>query len=538
MDVVQAPVVRSAQPVYMTTMTGTAISVRDIVRLALPPSTRVVAGKNGLLHQVTWSVMQRATLPVFAGLRGGELVLVDVGVVLQLDPKLHLATLARRLAKISVAGIVFLGEARPEDIRVADELGIPLLMQPPGSSLREAQREIERLFSDYEAQIERRGAQLYNALTQRSLSGDGIEGLLETVEERTGLNVAFYAANGEMRAVLGNGHARVALESLRPFERGDNSILDQHIWVEPVGNSGYPHGYLALAGGRLDSWDRLAAEQGAAALALELAKEQAVQAVEERLRGDFLSMVLAAPVSDPEALIQRGAELGYDLKQPFVAVLFHLDDASPSTLSRIASSLQNEFSRRNVAAPLVRREEGILSMCPVTGTLIQTRELAESLRERLAHDYPGVRVSMGNPAQQVNEWTNTVREAEQALGLGRQIFTADRVLAFGDLGVYRLLVLLREEREMWTFYRETLASLANYDQNQKGELLKTLDAYFNHLGNLRATSEALHVHRNTLLYRLERIEQITGFDLSNPEEHFALWLALQAHRVLSPQKLG
>jgi purine catabolism regulator len=86
---------------------------------------------------------------------------------------------------------------------------------------------------------------------------------------------------------------------------------------------------------------------------------------------------------------------------------------------------------------------------------------------------------------------------------------------------------------MWSFYRETLADLVAYDKKQAGELLKTLDAYFNHLGNLRATSDALHVHRNTLLYRLERIEQISKLDLSNAEAYFSLWLALQAHRVLS-----
>jgi PucR family transcriptional regulator, purine catabolism regulatory protein len=126
-----------------------------------------------------------------------------------------------------------------------------------------------------------------------------------------------------------------------------------------------------------------------------------------------------------------------------------------------------------------------------------------------------------------------VEEAEQAMLLGRQLFGTGRVLAFSDLGVYRLLVRLRETPELWTFYRETLSRLADYDQRQQSDLIKTLDAYFNHLGNLRATSEALHVHRNTLLYRLERIKEISGMDLDNADEHFALWLALRAHRVLS-----
>ena len=59
-----------------------------------------------------------------------------------------------------------------------------------------------------------------------------------------------------------------------------------------------------------------------------------------------------------------------------------------------------------------------------------------------------------------------------------------------------------------------------------------IDAFFANLGNLTRTAEALHVHRNTLLYRLGRIKEISGLNLEDAEERLALWLALKAHRVL------
>jgi PucR family transcriptional regulator, purine catabolism regulatory protein len=93
-------------------------------------------------------------------------------------------------------------------------------------------------------------------------------------------------------------------------------------------------------------------------------------------------------------------------------------------------------------------------------------------------------------------------------------------------------VLLRESPELWEFYRANLAALADYDHKQGAELLKTLDAFFANLGNLARTADALHVHRNTLLYRIERIEAIGGLKLENAEDRLALWLALKAHRVL------
>ncbi len=511
-----------------------SVTVRDVLRLALPPGTTIVAGTTSQGRQVTWVATLRATLPAFAELRGGELALLSIETARALDPRLTLAVLVRRLAQapVPVAGVVVLGAITVEDIAVAEEARLPLLQLPAQTDLKDVEREITRLVTDYEAQFERRGAQLYDVLTQRSLTGQGVAGLLDALVERTGQSVACYAPNGELRAQRGKGSARIALQALRPTQRGDTALLNQQIWVEPIGLAIYPTGYLALAGSTLDAWDREATQRGAAALALEFAKEQAVQAAEERLRGDFISNILSGPPGDMSAAMQRGQELGYTLTLPHVAVLINVEDASPATLARLSGAVQGELTRRGVAAPLSRRESSILCMLPAA-TSNRPRDLLEQLRENLLGEFPSVLIALGTQAPGLPEWRRTLEEAEQALILGRQLFGTGRILAFSDLGVYRLLVRLRETPELWTFYRETLAKLADYDQRQRADLIKTLDAYFNHLGNLRATSEALHVHRNTLLYRLERIKEISGMDLDNAEEHFALWLALRAHRVLA-----
>jgi purine catabolism regulator len=510
------------------------VTVRDILRLALPPETKVAAGASGLSHPVTWVAMMRTKLPAFMDLRGGEIALLSVEAMQSLDSRLNLATLVRRLAQAPVAAIAVMGPITADDIAAAESVRVPVVGLPDTTDLRETEREIARLISDYEAQIERRGAQLYNLLTQLSVSESGMMAVLETLVERTGHCIACYASNGEMRTQIGQGSGRIALQSLRPDSGGDSSMLNQSIWVEPIGAPEQPDGYLAIAGTTLDEWDRLATRQGAAALALIYAREHAVQAAEERLRGDFLSMILAGPPADPAALIQRGEELGYDLTLPYVAVLFSLEGATSTTQGRLMSTIQSELNRRNIAAPLLRREHAILCMLPIPGNgNFRPRDVAEALRERLTMDYENVSVAMGTSASTLLDWTRTLKEAEQALHLGRQLFGPHRIQAFSDLGVYRLLVLLRDAPEMWTFYRETLSKLVAYDRRQDSELLKTLEEYFNHLGNLRATSQALHVHRNTLLYRLERIKQISGMNLDDAEEHFALWLALRAHRVLT-----
>jgi len=129
----------------------------------------------------------------------------------------------------------------------------------------------------------------------------------------------------------------------------------------------------------------------------------------------------------------------------------------------------------------------------------------------------------------LEEWRNSLRQAGQALELARRI--GERVpLYYPDLSVYRLLFQLEHSPELIAFQEETLGALLGYEGAE--EMLHTLETYFEHNGNLSQTAEALFMHRNTLIYRMERIAAITNTDLDNTEERLALQLALRINRMM------
>jgi DNA-binding PucR family transcriptional regulator len=78
-----------------------------------------------------------------------------------------------------------------------------------------------------------------------------------------------------------------------------------------------------------------------------------------------------------------------------------------------------------------------------------------------------------------------------------------------------------------------LAALLNYDTDKKADLVSTLCVYLECGGNYNQTSNALSVHRSTLKYRLQRIREISGHDLSNPDTAFNLQLACRAWQTLT-----
>jgi purine catabolism regulator len=95
---------------------------------------------------------------------------------------------------------------------------------------------------------------------------------------------------------------------------------------------------------------------------------------------------------------------------------------------------------------------------------------------------------------------------------------------------YRLLFQIEHSPELIAFQEETLGPLLAHEGAT--ELIHTLETYFSHNGNLSQTAEALFIHRNTLIYRMERIASITGLDLDNPENRLAIQLALRIFRMV------
>lgn len=106
------------------------------------------------------------------------------------------------------------------------------------------------------------------------------------------------------------------------------------------------------------------------------------------------------------------------------------------------------------------------------------------------------------------------------------------VTYFGDLGLYQLLTALGDNAEARRFFRKTLGLLITHDKDHNGELVETLEGFFECHGNLSQTANRLHIHRNTLSYRLDRIAAITRLDLNDPDARFSLQLALKLRPIM------
>ncbi|MDP9365697.1 MAG: helix-turn-helix domain-containing protein, partial [Chloroflexota bacterium] len=139
---------------------------------------------------------------------------------------------------------------------------------------------------------------------------------------------------------------------------------------------------------------------------------------------------------------------------------------------------------------------------------------------------------MGTPRAGLQGIRRSHQEARQALALGRRLHGPGHLTRFDDLGVYRLIFAAEGLPELRGLHEETLGPLLAYDRQNNAELIRTLDALFAARGSPKEAAALLGVHRNTVLYRLDRVREITGYDLDDANLRLRLQLALHVHLAL------
>lgn len=546
-------------------MYKSSVNLDDIYRLAMPPNTKILVGDDLLDRTVSWACSLRPSPPAFPKLDGNELALIDLEDLYRLDNKMQLARVVRSLEGARIAAIAVLGKVDPEAIRIAQASRIALFELPDEQPLVQVERAVIRLIVDRAGYIAQRSAELQRELNQIALDGGGILRIAQHIAKFVQQPLVLLREDGQIAThsgleTLAETRQHALLSSLpnvtvlrswaatHPAStlhttvdaltlNGSSSAAGYgQVVVMPIMAMDSIRGYCLLlrplgqVGQPISAVEEIAVSQGAAAAALEWAKLNAVGLAEERMRAAFVDELLAAEIADEQAWIQRGASLHYDLTKPHVAWVVEAKNVPewPAPLMRFVKE-------QGVNVPLSRRDEGVLLFWPTDNPKSgrDHKVVAHALAERLQNHYPKAQIviGIGRPATTPGNWLQSQQQARESWRLGKE-WKGSPVTYFGDLGLYQLLTALGSSPEAGRFYRKTLGRLLSYDESKNAELVQTLEAFFDSHGNLSQTASRLHIHRNTLTYRLEQISSITQLDLDDPDARFSLQFALKLRPVI------
>lgn len=543
--------------------TNTSITVEDIRKLALPLGTRVIAGDGLLGRTASWTTVIYPEDPLSnKNLQQDEVILVAANTG-RAKPGNADIDIVRWASDSKASAVVLSDMPSPSAIAEAKAYNIPLMLLPPDSRIRMVEKTVVSLLVDRKGQIERRGTQIYKQLTQISSRNEGMAELINAMARLTNkavviqdkrlyvtehtLQPQFVGTWEDIEQFLRKvDNLPVEMQDRHRVADIDQPVLMQSLpitgmarLIAPVVTKGIGRGYLSIIGrdNDLDDIDLLVAEHGAAACALEMAKLKAVSETEKRLRGTFLDRLLIGDVSQQEA-IRQGERFEHDMTQTHVAmVLAWRSDNSPS-MRRLETTVNSLIDQQGSNALVwIREKEREVVVFHATNPkdpVDTSLKLSQAFSSEIRRIYPQhhIAVGLGQPARDIASWRTSYRDAVQAMELAVRLQT-DTPLYIGDLGVYQLILSLSDRDKLLAFCERTLGPLIDYDHRQHADLIKTLEAFFSCHGNLSQTADMLIVHRNTLLYRMNRINEIAEIDLNRPETRLALHLALTIRRLLT-----
>ncbi len=274
-------------------------------------------------------------------------------------------------------------------------------------------------------------------------------------------------------------------------------------------------------------------------LALEVERSRAPDWASDEAASAFVRAVLSREVTDRDDIVARAAELGADFGAGGgVVVARAVPHSAQSGDWRARVLTVGLRALRSVGAgSLGALGEGesaeVTALVPAEDDAHLERA-AQGLARELSAALPGFAVVVAR-SRRVEDPVDLYRAGKEAL-LAANVAEAEgrSILAFEETGAYRLLLpaMSEDPSELERFYEETLAPLASYDEQYETELVATVEAYLENDGNVAQTAARLFTHRHTVRYRLERVRELSGHDISSSEGREKLSLGLKAMRVL------
>lgn len=301
-------------------------------------------------------------------------------------------------------------------------------------------------------------------------------------------------------------------------------------------------GYLALlADGdeherERENLDLQIVQHASTVYALSMMRERMTAEVTRQLRDELFEGVLLGRAQDEQVARERAVRLGYDPAVPYRAlVLVVHDDSAPTTevaperiaqRARVLDALVEHGARCATGALATRRDDELIVLVPMAA---DAREVGRALRTHALALVPRwhVTLGIGGVADSARAIARSYAQARRALETAQRFGGQGDVVAFEDMGVYRLLFHVSDPAELGSFVEGALGGLLEYDRRHSSELVETLGTFLRFNGNVQATARALSLHVNSVTYRLQRIASVSGLDLENSEDRLQAQVALK-----------
>jgi len=553
------------------------ITVKEALSLDVVNRLEVVGGGAGL-DRVIKLVNVIEVPDIMDWLIDGEFLLTT-GYSFREYPEL-METLIPRMSQAESAGLAiktkrFLDEIPKQIIDSADKHNMPLLEVPYDLSFSEIIAPILGVVFNKQNKILQKLEQAHKKLMDLALNGSPLEELCKETGKLISNPVAIVDREGSLivnedcpdkykfELFFSEGSVEIKQEKLRfgnikevKYSLEYAPDTDKPLTIKairiPIIADKCEYGHMvAVINTPIYEPDILTMERAATIAALEFIKRKAIFEIEKSYYNDFLEILLSADFDNADEIISRGRVFNIDLQQPTTVIIIN-----GSSLNEI-KDLENYMKMNGPRSreDLLKTISGFFRLQGIGNYIAgfkgnniviilgadsqQKSELKDTVTEMArflinsTNLGTNINIGVGRVNDDITMISRSYEDAREALKVA-QLSDTIQVIFFDNLGFYKILSE-KNRNELEKFIEDLLQPVFEYDRNKKGELIKTLETYYENNRNLKLTSSKMYTHYNTVLYRIKKIEGLAGISLDNPDDALNLEIAVNILKLFRTQ---
>lgn len=544
------------------------IPLDKLLSLEALKGARVLAGSRGMSRRIT-KVNVMEVPDILEWVSEGELLITaaysikdNIEILLELIPKLNDKGVAA--LGIKVGRYV---KNLPEDIiELAEELGFPILELPFCTSHTEIISSILTEVINDQMNLLKRIDKFNSEMMDIVIKGGSLKEISHKLYESIGNSVAIYEnvynkwdllcpleCREGMEELLLNHIGKHTCSQNSTFTDEINNVLVERV-VIPIIIEKVQRGFIFvwLDHKKLSPLENMFIESYVHIIALEVVKSLALYNIENNYKQEFIDDLISGNSKRMERACERAKSFRFkrDLKYSVVTILLKEVYNSKGLTLKDMNEIQEYISYLMYL---------IAKHAPVKENIIFTDKSDRIIilygceRHRTAVDIKSEIMGFCNKI--MNDALRKLKVSSLIAGIGRVSEGLDKleesynqskliveslwesmpgkVLHYDDAGLYRILCHEALQNELEKFCQEMIRPLIDYDKENNAELIRTLRAYFKYDGNVKRISEKMYVHYNTILYRLQKIKDITGLNLEDSDTRLSLQIALKTVELLN-----
>lgn len=537
------------------------MNVREILDIPVLEGCRVIAGKAGELREVSQVNMMDA--PDIIHFLKRDVFLITTAYHLKDEPD-QLMNLIKAMDKKGCAALGvktkrYLHEI-PQQVKIlADQLAFPLIEIPMNLSLGDiVNHTLSRILDNRTYELEN-AINVHKKFTHHIMSGKGIEPLLNNLSEMIGFPVLLLdryskivSSSHREQVLIEGGSSQLPISYLADSDNAPMSITFSLIRnkrtysIFPIYTYEKKRGYLVVAG-EIEPNNhsaKLTIEQATNVISFEWMKEFALKQNYERIKNDFFFHFVEGSNFSQEEIVNRAAEFSLQHDQNYICAAGKLDSMDyygtytqvQLKTDSIFEYIEEKLDRLAINAHLFKKGDTCVllfaALDPAKGDHPRILKELERIQVEInEHFDQSISFGVSNIATNFLYVKNGYKEAIDTLKASR---LAGKKRFIEEYRTKDILELLRAipEQDLKNFYEHALNKLSSPEFDDDETLLNTLFVYLETHCQISETAKRLFVHRNTVVYRLEKCQELLGRDINDSATTLQIRLAMQIKTML------